>query len=54
MRRDFNKYLNNVLTFQRWNNEQYFYYKVKLENKIKALKIDLNSFRKIKYKKCSN
>ena len=32
----FNKYLNNILTFQKWESEQYFYYKVKHENKRKA------------------
>ena len=42
MGKSLNKYLNNVLTFQKWDKDDFFHYKVKLRDKTESFIIDLN------------
>ena len=49
MGKSLNKYLNNVITFQKWDNEEIFHYKVKDRDKIESFTIDLNSLEKRNY-----
>ena len=44
--KNLNKYLNNTLTSQQWDNENFFLYSVKTEKKIESFKIDLKSNKK--------
>jgi len=50
MGRSLNKYLNNVLTFQKWDKDEFFHYKVKLRDKTESFTIDLNLLEKSNYK----
>ena len=50
MGRSFNKHLNNVLTFQKWDKDEFFHYKVKLRDKTESFTIDLNLLEKSNYK----
>ena len=50
MGKSLNKHLNNVITFQKWDNEEVFHYKVKDRDKIESFTIDLNSLEKRNYK----
>ena len=49
MGKSLNKHLNNVITFQKWDNEEVFHYKVKDRDKIESFTIDLNSLEKRNY-----
>mgnify|MGYP000209044340 FL=1 len=49
MGKSLNKHLNNVITFQKWDNEEIFHYKVKDRDKIESFTIDLNSLEKRNY-----
>ena len=49
MGKSLNKYLNNVITFQKWDSEEIFHYKVKDRDKIESFTIDLNSLEKRNY-----
>ena len=53
MGKSLNKHLNNVITFQRWDNEEVFHYKVKDRDKIESFTIDLNSLEKRNYNEIS-
>jgi len=53
MGKSLNKYLNNVITFQKWDNEEIFHYKVKDRDKIESFTIDLNSLEKRNYNEIS-
>ena len=44
--KNLNKYLNNTITSQQWDNENFFLYSVKTEKKIESFKIDLKSNKK--------
>ncbi|MDB9827702.1 S9 family peptidase [Flavobacteriaceae bacterium] len=50
MGRSLNKYLNNILTFQKWDKDEFFHYKVKLRDKTESFTIDLNLLEKSNYK----
>ncbi|MDB4097890.1 S9 family peptidase [Flavobacteriaceae bacterium] len=50
MGKSLNKYLNNVLTFQKWDKDNFFHYKVKLRDKTESFIIDLNLLKKSNYK----
>ena len=50
MGKSLNKYLNNVLTFQKWDKDDFFHYKVKLRDKTESFIIDLNLLKKSNYK----
>ena len=50
MGKSLNKYLNNVLTLQKWDKDDFFYYKVKLRDKTESFIIDLNLLKKSNYK----
>ena len=47
MGKSLNKYLNNVLTFQKWDKDDFFHYKVKLRDKTERF---YNRFKFIKKK----
>ena len=47
--RGFNKYLNNVLTNQKWDEENSFHYEVKFKDKSEKFSIDLKSLEKSNY-----
>ena len=49
MGRGFNKYLNNVLTNQKWDEENSFHYEVKFKDKSEKFSIDLKSLEKSNY-----
>ena len=49
MGKSLNKHLNNVITFQKWDNEEILHYKVKDSDKIESFTIDLNSLEKRNY-----
>ena len=49
MSRGFNKYLNNVLTNQKWDEENSFHYEVKFKDKSEKFSIDLKSLEKSNY-----
>ncbi|MDB2567196.1 S9 family peptidase [Flavobacteriaceae bacterium] len=49
MGRGFNKYLNNVLTNQKWDEENSFHYEVKFKDKSEKFSIDLKSSEKSNY-----
>jgi predicted peptidase len=49
MGRGFNKYLNNVLTNQKWDEEDSFHYEVKFKDKSEKFSIDLKSLEKSNY-----
>ena len=53
LNKNLNKYMFNVLSSSEWNNEDFFFYSVKDENKIKNFKIDLKTNTKIISKKKS-
>ena len=53
MGKSLNKHLNNVITFQKWDNEEVFHYKVKDRDKIESFTIDLNSLEKRNYNEIS-
>lgn len=53
LNKNLNKYTFNVLSSSEWNNEDFFFYSVKDENKIKNFKIDLKTNTKIISKKKS-
>ena len=44
--KNLNRYLNNTITSQQWDNENFFLYSVKTEKKIESFKIDLKSNKK--------
>ena len=46
MGRGLNKYLNNVLTYQKWDDQELFHYKVRFKEKTKSFTIDLKSLKK--------
>ena len=39
MGRGLNKYLNNVLTYQKWDDQELFHYKVRFKEKTKSFTI---------------
>ena len=47
MSRSLNKHLNNVLTYQKWNDEEIFHYKVRFKEKTESFIINLKSLEKI-------
>ena len=47
MSRSLNKHLNNVLTYQKWNDEETFHYKVRFKEKTESFIINLKSLEKI-------
>ena len=49
MGRGLNKYLNNVLTYQKWDDQELFHYKVRFKEKTKSFTIDLKSLKKTDY-----
>ncbi|MDC1317453.1 S9 family peptidase [Flavobacteriaceae bacterium] len=49
MGRGFNKYLNNVLTNQKWDEENSFHYELKFKDKSEKFSIDLKSLEKSNY-----
>ena len=49
MGRGFNKYLNNVLTNKKWDEENSFHYEVKFKDKSEKFSIDLKSLEKSNY-----
>ena len=49
--KNLNKYLLNTINSQKWDKEDFLFYKVKKENKIKSFKIDLKSHKKISLNK---
>jgi len=49
MGRGFNKYLNNVLTNQKWDEDDSFHYEVKFKDKSEKFSIDLKSLEKSNY-----
>jgi hypothetical protein len=49
MGRNFNKHLDNIITYQKWDNEESFHYKLKLKEKTESFTIDLKSLKKITY-----
>jgi len=53
MGKSLNKHLNNVITFQKWDNEEIFHYKVKDRDNIESFTIDLNSLEKRNYNEIS-
>ena len=46
MSRSLNKHLNNVLTYQKWDDEEIFHYKVRFKEKTESFKINLKSLEK--------
>ena len=50
MGRGLNKYLNNVLTNQKWDEDDFFNYKVKFKDKSESFSINLKSLEKSNYK----
>ena len=49
--KNLNKYLLNTINSQKWDKEDFLFYKVKKENKIESFKIDLKSYKKISLNK---
>ena len=49
MSRTLNKHLNNVLTYQKWDDEDIFQYKVRFKEKTESFKINLKSLEKTDY-----
>ena len=49
MSRSLNKHLNNVLTYQKWDDEEIFHYKVKFKEKTESFTINLKSLEKTDY-----
>ena len=49
MSRTLNKHLNNVLTYQKWDDEDIFHYKVRFKEKTESFKINLKSLEKTDY-----
>ena len=49
--KNLNKYLLNTINSQKWDKEDFLFYKVKKESKIESFKIDLKSFKKISLNK---
>ena len=49
MSRTLNKHLNNVLTYQKWDDEEIFYYKVRFKEKTESFTINLKSLEKTDY-----
>ena len=47
MSRSLNKHLNNVLTYQKWDDEEIFHYKVRFKEKTESFTINLKSLEKI-------
>ena len=45
--KNLNKYLLNTINSQKWDKEDFLFYKVKKESKIESFKIDLKSYKKI-------
>lgn len=50
MGRGLNKYLNNILTNQKWDEDDFFNYKVKFKDKSESFSINLKSLEKSNYK----
>ena len=46
MSRSLNKHLNNVLTYQKWDDEEIFHYKVRFKEKTESFTINLKSVEK--------
>ena len=46
MSRSLNKHLNNVLTYQKWDDEEIFHYKVRFKEKTESFTINLKSLEK--------
>ena len=46
MSRSLNKHLNNVLTYQKWDDEEIFHYKVKFKEKTESFTINLKSLER--------
>ena len=46
MSRTLNKHLNNVLTYQKWDDEEIFHYKVRFKEKTESFTINLKSLEK--------
>ena len=46
MSRSLNKHLNNVLTYQKWDDEEIFHYKVRFKGKTESFTINLKSLEK--------
>lgn len=46
MSRSLNKHLNNVLIYQKWNDEEIFHYKVRFKEKTESFTINLKSLEK--------
>ena len=46
MSRSLNKHLNNVLTYQKWDDEDIFHYKVRFKEKTESFTINLKSLEK--------
>ena len=49
--KNLNKYLLNTINSQKWDKEDFLFYKVKKESKIESFKIDLKSYKKISLNK---
>ena len=49
MSRSLNKHLNNVLTYQKWDDEEIFYYRVRFKEKTESFIINLKSLEKTDY-----
>ena len=49
MSRSLNKHLNNVLTYQKWDDEEIFHYKVRFKEKTESFTINLKSLEKTDY-----
>ena len=47
MSRSLNKHLNNVLTYQKWDDEEIFHYKVRFKEKTESFTINLKSLERI-------
>ena len=46
MSRSLNKHLNNVLTYQKWDDEEIFHYKVRFKEKTESFTINIKSLEK--------
>ena len=49
MSRSLNKHLNNVLTYQKWDDEEIFHYNVRFKEKTESFTINLKSLEKTDY-----
>ena len=49
--KNLNKYLLNTINSQKWDKEDFLFYKVKKESKMESFKIDLKSYKKISLNK---